>query len=216
MNNFLISRTAFSQFFWNQIGYGTPLAYGIEQELEALREKADYKTGSLSDQDVYDLGGIVRYFKPTAVCEIGTFIGRSTHTIAANMDSGIIWTCDMSNDLTLPAPLNPAVSIRQFPKTSSTQMLGRATNDKQKFDMFYIDGRLSIEDVEYIMACEEMKGALIVCDDFEGVEKGVANASVLMNALTQNGWEQTLIYPRGNHKTAVIMPFNKVQFVTQV
>ena len=215
MNDFLLSRTAFSQVFWNEIGMGRTLPYDIERQLEVLREKADYKTGSLSMTDIYDVSGLARYFKPTSVCEIGTFIGRSTHAIAQEMGAGTIWTCDVSNDLTLPAPGN-AVTIRQFPKTSSTEMLSKAVEAKQKFDMFYIDGRITERDVELLMACEDLTGSIIVLDDFEGVEKGVANASVLMNALSKSGWQQTLIYPRAHHKTAVILPFNRIRFVAQV
>jgi predicted O-methyltransferase YrrM len=212
MNDFKISRAAFSEFFWQQVGMGRSLPYGLGVELEELREQADYNTGSLSDEDVYDLSALVRYFEPTVVCEIGTFIGRSTHTIADNMKAGVIWTCDGSNALDLPAPENKNVTIRQFKKTSSTEMFAKAMTERQKFDLFYIDGRLSQRDIELMAECVDFTRAVIVLDDFEGVEKGVANASMLLSSVAA---DFTLIYPKPGRKTAVLLPFTRIRFVPQ-
>ena len=213
MKDFQISRANFSHFFWDTVGSGSLITRDIEETLEDLRKEADYNTGSLSDEDVYDLTAIVRYFKPTSVAEVGTFIGRSTHAIAQSMDSGQIWTCDFSNDLKLPPPTNGAVSIRQFPKTGSTDMLAKAIAEKQHFDLFYIDGRLTERDAELMDECQDPKGSVIVLDDFEGVEKGVANASMLLNTMAGGC---TLVYPRARGKTAVLLPFSRVRFVPQV
>lgn len=216
MNNFQISRAAFSEFFWEQIGMGRPLPYTLGKQLEQLRDQADYKTGSLSDEDVYDLSAIVAYFKPESVCEIGTFIGRSTHTIADNMDRGTIWTCDASNAIDLPAPEKEGVTIQQFKKTASTEMLTKAVEKRHTFDFFYLDGRLTERDVEAMSRCNQLGAAVIVLDDFEGVEKGVANASVLLNEMAYINTPATLIYPKPERKTALIVPFSRIKFVAQV
>lgn len=212
MNDFKISRAAFSEFFWQQVGIGRSLPYALGQQLEELRAQADYNTGSLTDDDIYDLSALVRYFEPTVVCEIGTFIGRSTHTIADNMKAGVIWTCDGSNALDLPAPENKNVTIRQFKKTSSTEMFAKAMTERQKFDLFYIDGRLSQRDVELMADCMYNR-SVIVLDDFEGVEKGVANASMLLSSVAA---DFTLIYPKLERKTAVLLPLERIRFVRQV
>lgn len=212
MKDFQIPRSEFSRFFWDLLGSGTYMIKELEEALEDLRDDADYKTGSISEKDVYDLTAIVSYFRPESVCEIGTFIGRSTHAIAQSMGAGSIWTCDISNSIDLPAPVN-AVTIRQFKKTSSTDMLKEAVKKQQQFDLFYIDGRISSEDVDLMAKVSPPKDPIMILDDFEGVEKGVANASILLSTIASG---YTLIYPRAHHKTAVLLPFSRLRFVTQV
>lgn len=210
MKDFLISRAEFSDFFWSQVGMGRSLQYALGQQLEELREQADYNTGSLTDEDIYDLSGLIRLFQPATVCEIGTFIGRSTHAMASSMKAGTIWTCDSSNALDLPPPEN-AVTIRQFKKTNSTDMFGKAMAEKMRFDLFYIDGRLVQRDAELMGECMDAR-SIIVLDDFEGIEKGVANASLLLNSVAAGC---TLIYPKPGRKTAVLLPFTRIRFVPQ-
>lgn len=211
MNDFKISRIAFSDFFWERIGYGKPLTIAQEAACQALTEQADYKTGSLSENDVWDVSALALAFKPATVCEVGTFVGRSTYALANGMNAGTIWTCDSSNALDLPAPGN-AVTIRQFKKTNSTDMFAKAMVERQKFDMFYIDGRLTQRDAELMGECMDER-SIIVLDDFEGVEKGVANASMLLNTVA-GGY--TLVYPKPGRKTAVLLPYSRIRFVPQV
>lgn len=210
MNDFKISRAAFSDFFWMQIGYGAPLSSSQENACQALTEQADYKTGSLHKNDVWDVSALTRYFGPRTVAEVGTFVGRSTYALANGMGEGLIWTCDSSNALDLPEPGN-GVTIRQFQKKPSHDMFAKAMVEKIRFDLFYIDGRLSQRDIDLMPECMATD-ALFVLDDFEGVEKGVANASVLLNTFTQ----YTLVYPKQGHKTAVLLPFSRLRFVPQL
>lgn len=217
MNDLLIPRSKFSEFFWQVLEPKRnmwPVSYALLEELDALRAQADYNTGSLSQDDICDLHNIVAYFKPARVAEIGTFIGRSTMAMAYAMDGGEIWTCDASNDLKLPE--HPNTRIRQFPKTNSIGMLDKAAVEKVQFDLVYIDGRITEQDVKMIIAREPIGGSIMVLDDFEGIEKGVSNAALLLNGLTGNGWQQTLIYPRRGGKTALILPFSRLKFVNQV
>ena len=218
MNDLMISRDKFSKFFWDDLidrsyYFQSP---ELTRSLEALRIDADYATGSLNAGDCQDVHAVFSYFKPRTVAEIGTFIGRSTHAIASALDAGDIWTCDASNALDLPAPAKPNVTIRQFKKQTSTQMLKIAQQEGMRFGAFYVDGRLSEEDVELMFSVTNFDGGVIVLDDFEGIEKGVANASMIMNAAAKAGGTMALIYPREGGKTAVMLPFTKIRFVPQV
>lgn len=211
MNDFKIPRIAFSDFFWERIGFGKPLTSAQESACQALYDQADYKTGSLAEHDVWDVSALASAFRPATVCEIGTFVGRSTYALATGMGAGLIWTCDASNALDLPSPGN-AVTIRQFKKTNSTAMLETAIAEKQRFDLFYVDGRITAQDCDLIGECMNDR-SIIVLDDFEGVEKGVANASILLNSIASGC---TLIYPKPGRKTAVLLPFSRIRFVPQV
>lgn len=212
MNDFKIPRIAFSDFFWERIGFGKPLTSAQESACQALTDQADYKTGSLAEHDVWDVSALASAFRPTSVCEIGTFVGRSTYALANGMGAGLIWTCDASNALDLPSPGNATI-IRQFKKTNSTAMLETAIAEKMYFDLFYIDGRITAQDCDLMSEVSTLAGSIFVLDDFEGVEKGVANASILLNSIASGC---TLIYPKPGRKTAVLLPFSRIRFVPQV
>ena len=211
MNELKIPRSQFSKLFWDLIPPAAcPTSHSTLEELEGLRAQAAYKTGSLSDRDRYEVYALSRYFKPTMVAEVGTFIGRSTFAIADGMDGGTIWTCDASNDLKLPT--HQTVKIHQFPRKASTEMLLAAIAKQVKFNLFYIDGRLSQRDVALMGECMDEDGAVIVLDDFEGVEKGVSNAAMLLNEFQH----YSLMYPNYGGKTAVMVSPKLIQFVPQV
>lgn len=210
MNPININRKTLSEIIWKQIeGRGRGLG-DLFRKLDELRKEADYNTGSLDKRDVEDLQDVVFHFRPTVVAEVGTFIGRSTMAIAHSMDEGgTIYTCDVSNDIKLPEVTGG--TIVQYPKTSSATMFADLVENLNVFvDMFYIDGRLSPCDIGFIQKLIHPK-TVFVLDDFEGVEKGVANATLLMQHLT--GY--ALIYPRWNGKTAILMPGSLLQFTAQ-
>ena len=204
-----INRKTLSELVWKQIeGRGRGLGE-LFRKLDELRDEADYDTGSLNEGDVQDLQDVVFHFRPTAVAEVGTFIGRSTMAIAHSMDEGgTIYTCDVSNDIKLPEVTGG--TIVQYPKKSSTDMFEDLLKQKVKVDLFYIDGRLSPKDIRLILELMHNK-TVFVLDDFEGVEKGVGNAMLLMQYLT--GY--ALIYPRWNGKTAILIPATLLQFTAQ-
>ena len=209
MNPININRKTLSEIIWKQIeGRGRGLG-DLFRKLDELREEADYNTGSLDKRDVEDLQDVVFHFGPKTVAEVGTFIGRSTMAIAHSMDvGGTIYTCDVSNDIKLPEVTGG--KIVQYPKKSSTDMFEDLLKQKVKVDLFYIDGRLSPKDIRLIQELMHNKTVLVL-DDFEGVEKGVGNAMLLMQHLT--GY--ALIYPRWNGKTAILMPGSLLQFTAQ-
>lgn len=206
MNPVRINRMTFSPLIWSVLSKEiTPYLLRDDGELIA---QADYQTGSLGEGDCAELRGIVRHFDPKVIAEVGTYIGRSTRAMASGMSGGVIYTCDASNDIKLPDLYGGAVE--QFPKQTSTQMFKTLLERDVKVDLFYIDGRLSGEDTD--LMANLSRNAVIVLDDFEGVEKGVANASLLLATQFKG---HILVYPRQSGKTALMLPQAAVQFVTQ-
>ena len=146
-------------------------------DLEKLRSIADYNTGSISLSSAFSLFLLVKHFKPMRILEIGTFIGKSTISMASAMEEftnkGEIFTCDASNEIKLPYVGN--TKIIQFMKQDSTKMLECLTG---KFDLLFIDGRIKNSDTKLILNLITDK-SIIIFDDFEGIEKGVANLMLL-------------------------------------
>ena len=206
MNPIRINRMAFSPVIWAVLSKEiTPYILRNDEELVA---QADYKTGSLGDEDCAELRGIVRHFKPKVIAEVGTYIGRSTRAMADGMSGGVIYTCDASNDIKLPDLYGGAVE--QFPKQTSTQMFTTLVERGVQVDLFYLDGRLAGADTD--LMANLSRDAVIVLDDFEGIEKGVANASLLLSTQFAG---HILVYPRPSRKTALLLPQSAVQFVAQ-
>ena len=120
---------------------------------------------------------------------MGTFIGRSTVSIAKAMNlngGGEIHTCDASNQIDIDQC--PPTKIVQYKKQTSTQMLSSLSG---KFDFAFIDGRLNDSDIA-LMANLLAKDAVLVLDDFEGTEKGVAN---LFNLRANSSFQQLFLIP---------------------
>src|SRR5687767_14330780 len=71
--------------------------------LDDLRAEADYNTGSISPVAAWSLYNVVRHFRPKRILEVGTFIGKSTMSMATALEDqkapGDIFTCDGSNDI---------------------------------------------------------------------------------------------------------------------
>jgi hypothetical protein len=190
--------------------------------LEALRSQAAYNTGSIAFAAGWCLYSLVRHFRLTRALEVGTFIGKSTVSMASAMDDGgcpgEIFTCDMSNALDLPWA--GQTTIRQFPSASSTQMLAQLEGS---FDLAFLDGRLQADDLphmERLMAPD----AIIALDDFEGIEKGVANLSRLRGLAKFKG--HALVYPpptamlkrfglTSYSLTAVLLPASRFEIAAQ-
>lgn len=232
MNPLRVKRAAFSRFVWEEIlEFAEQKAWRREQlaraneTLDELREHADYNTGTLSLSASWCTFAIAEYFRPKTVVEVGTFIGRSTTAMAWGMQphhaDAIIYTCDGSNDITLPvfSRYTNSGRIKQYPKTMAREMFEELLKSKVKADLAYLDGRLSPAEIRLL---EEITapGAVIVLDDFEGCEKGVANAMQLVKP------DSILVYPperellrsyglRDACSTGLIVPGSRLQFVAQ-
>lgn len=143
---------------------------------EATRAEMDYNTGSISFAAALLLYIATRNLRPAQVFEVGTFIGKSTLAMALaidrNANGGRIFTCDGSNDFRLPQIAT--CEIVGFPRTRSTGALLELLTAGARLDFLHIDGRVSAEDLELVERLAD-PGVVIALDDFEGMEKGVAN-----------------------------------------
>lgn len=194
------------------------------QPLEALRTAAEYNTGSISFATAWSLYSLVRFYRPRRIIEIGTFIGRSTVAMASALDDagveGEIFTCDLSNALTLP--WSGRSKLHQFQRASSTDMLRTLSGT---FDLVFIDGRLAPGDAVLLGDLITEK-TIIVLDDFEGMEKGVANLTQLRNKAVPTLARHLLIYPPSDalvaslgltsgSLTALMIPLSAFAFASQ-
>jgi len=191
MNSLQIGRRRFSELFWNIVdekveNYPHTTITDVISTQQSLRVDADYNTGSLGYDDAIELYKLVRFFAPTVIAEVGTFIGVSTTVMSFAAPLKKIYTCDMSNHITLDIHRD----VIQYHKQTSTQMFKDLAEKEVKVDLVYLDGRLSP-------------------DDFEGIEKGIANALMLEHP------SRVLIYPRRDNKTAVSLPVGLIQLVPQ-
>lgn len=182
-----ISTRLLSEAVWKKLFEASASRYLEKQQeffrlmasLEALRGQAAYNTGSITTAAAWSLYALAHYFGPRRMLEVGTFIGKSTLALALGADdagTGIdLHTCDMSNQLTLPRASKCA--IRQYPGKSSTAMLAEIAAQERAdgpFDLLYLDGRLQAQDFP-LLAQICSPDLVVALDDFEGVEKGVAN-----------------------------------------
>ena len=185
MKPFNLSSRLFAKVFWEGILQSTDQWAKEHQELSAqlgnlekLRNLADYNTGSITNCAAWSLYSLTRYFQFSRAIEIGTFIGKSTYSIAQAMEAtnarqAEIFTCDQSNEIKIP--WDGETKIFQFPKISSTDMLRQLTG---KFDFCFFDGRLSDVDLNLLDNLIDTN-SVIALDDFEGTEKGVINLLTL-------------------------------------
>ena len=212
MNNLQISSRQFSKLFWESIckehfmypGKVDELLKKLKQ-LEYLIDQATYKTGSISSVSGLILYYLTKYFQPEKILEVGTYIGKSTISMAYAMDenktkNSYIATCDVSNDIKLPWKGN--TKLNQYRSSTSTIMM---ENEKEKFDFIFLDGRLQKEDMKFLdKLCHEK--TIFVLDDFEGIEKGVVNLMALKNI--PNFKRYFLISPPSSSFLEKINPFS--------
>jgi predicted O-methyltransferase YrrM len=196
------------------------------QPCEATRAKMAYNTGSISPTTGIALYALARRLAPRTVFEIGTFIGKSTVAMALGMEDagvrdGAIHTCDMSNDFHLQHA--GTTRIAGYPRKGSTQALTEAAAAGAQVDLFHFDGRLAEADIA-LLGRLARPGAVFALDDYEGSEKGVANASLLKATPALRG--HVLAYPPdrellrgfGLHSrclTAVLLPAALFGFTAQ-
>ena len=185
MNTINLSVRIISEIFWKIIFSEDELITSSIKtklfddliNLEKLRGQADYNTGSIGLTQAYSLYLFLKHFKPEKIIEVGTFIGRSTLSMANAVDTysdiGEIHTCDMSNNILLP--WKGKTNIKQYPNTKSLEMLKELNGE---FDLIFLDGRISDEELELLENLISQK-TIIILDDFEGMEKGVMNLTKL-------------------------------------
>lgn len=209
MNTLQIGRARFSEIFWTIIDGKVDMQWHeieqIIQQQQVLRAQADYNTGSLNDEDAAEVYRLVKFFKPDTIAEVGTFIGVSTRAMRLAAPSAEIYTCDVSNQIQV---YPDDTKLYQYPKKTSTEMFKHLVEMNKTIDLVYLDGRLGQDDFEPLSKLVHSE-TVFVLDDFEGVEKGVANAMML------EGTGRILIYPRQDKKTAVSLPLSIIKLVPQ-
>lgn len=196
-------------------------------ELESLRSLAQYNTGSIGVSAQLALFVLAHHWRPAKVLEVGTFIGKSTLSIALGAAAAgarcEIHTCDASNRFDLPAFAE--AKVVQYQGTGSTQMLSDVLADDGQgaFQLVHVDGRLQAGDYELLSRLLS-QDAIFALDDFEGGEKGVAN---LMNIRASGLFaKHLLLYPpndavRARYKlvdvctTALMVPIDCLHLTAQ-
>lgn len=195
---------------------------------ERTRAGMEYNTGSISLASALSLYALVRFVRPQTIFEIGTFIGRSTLSMAAAIDmngnEGRIYTCDGSNEARLPLE-KVKCAITTYSKTMSHDALNKFAQENRQIDLLHIDGRISAADMEIISRTTSPR-AIYALDDFEGIEKGVANWGLMRS----NPFfaRHSLVYPAdpklidqssggvvGRSITALAVPMESFRFSVQ-
>lgn len=199
MNTIHIPQRLLSVAFWASLERFGKAPLEAFKACEENRLRADNDTGSVTTEDAIALWRLARCFRPSVVVEVGTFIGRST--TALRLGSGAkVYTCDKDNDCF------QMEGVITHPKTSSTEMLKKIN---EKVDLFFLDGRISHEDVELI-AKLVTPDTVFVIDDFEGMEKGVHNVVKLSSVMKGN----VFIHPQDGG-LAVSLPSHMLAFSVQ-
>jgi hypothetical protein len=236
MNSLNINQSNFSTLFWKVI---LTARNGLQQEdfsslsskilsLQNLRNQADYNTGTISPKSALWLYFLTRYFNPSIIAEVGTFIGTSGLSMVKGVDSNKssvqLYSCDMSNSIDIPYEGQSKVEV--FKKSGSTQMFNQLKEREIIPDMFHIDGRLNQEDFPLLVDLK-VTDSIILLDDFEGIEKGVANAFAVSTLVKST---HVMIYPPkpedcfcndldelfpGTCTTAVFLPLKSLSFTRQ-
>jgi len=236
MKNIHINPSDLSLIFWNKIlnnAYLKQISFRSDffskiDSLDELRSQSTYNTGSISSTTAWLLFSICLYYKPQTILEIGSFIGKSTFSMAFAADTynkekeSEIYCCDYSNEIIFPKLTK--TKITQFHKTKSTLMF-RTIDKKIKIDLIHIDGRVQSKDFE-IMKDRISENTLIIFDDYEGIEKGTINWINLINNGVLSRDTHCLINPIQNQvaksyhliepsNTAVVIPISSLRFTPQ-
>lgn len=198
----------------------------LSTELESLRVKAKYNTGSVSQASMLLYAAVAAMTSPRDILEVGTFIGKSTMAMAIGAREKHrlvnVYTCDYSNDITLPAL--EGVNLIQYKLQTSTKMLTDYLKLSAAPGLVHLDGRVTREDVD-LLSRLHLANTTFLLDDFEGTEKGVLNAMLLQSLV---GKTHALIYPiedrtvrigsqlvRGRSSLACIYPRSLINLTAQ-
>lgn len=184
MNKIRLNRAKFSRVVWDNIFDHAEPYLQREQEFiqnklienEKWRGQAEYNTGSMSLGAMYTLYALSKFLKPVVAAEVGTFIGNSASAIVMGHNKVELHTCDYSNDIDIFPDRD---NIVQYRKKSSSDMFKAMMDEGKVVDLVFVDGRLAPSDIPMLekMATDT---TVIALDDFEGIEKGVANLALLL------------------------------------
>jgi len=196
MKKLWLSEKMIAHAFWRELVCSTYKDEALADSKKIARvtvplvDKFPSVAGSISIDSGMFLWLLGKYFSPERICEIGTYIGRSTLAMAFGSAKTVqnIYTCDGTYDCMKFAELDMSFAneykvdaikkIEYFGKTMSTVMLQHLDENNISPDMVFIDGRIGADDCKILTKiCSE--DCIFVLDDFDGVEKGVLNAVML-------------------------------------
>lgn len=203
MKKLWLSESMISRAFWQELEASSKVAEARKDSQEVanltspLVDRFPSVAGSISLDSSFYLWLLTKYFSPKNICEVGTYIGRSTLIMLAASGENLerIYTCDGTYDCMdfslldgCNLPDSKTINrkkISYFGKTMSTEMLEKIREQNFKIDFCFIDGRITNEDCVLL---EQLftDDAVIVIDDFEGVEKGVVNVMMLRNKFSRH------------------------------
>jgi predicted O-methyltransferase YrrM len=185
----------------------------IMLQAEARRVRADYDTGSITEQEAVSLCALAEYLKARSVIEVGTFIGTSTEALAAARTVEKVYTCDVSNDC-----LPQTAAIKTFPRLRSTDMLRwLVAHLPQQADLCFFDGVLSAEDVALLARVTHPRTVYALHDYNYGPKirrkggavyletvprKGIGNAALLQPRLSKH----VIVEPAEGTTLALLVP----------
>jgi predicted O-methyltransferase YrrM len=219
---FYLSEHQLSITFWNSIEAITSKSNINSWVNEAITQSNHYRglmtiqTGSISIDSMLDLHSIARYFQSSRIFEIGTYIGRSTLSLAGGSGEALnyIYTCDYSNDSWKP-PSSIRDKINYFGKKSSSDVIAVIKSEGKKFDTVYVDGRLNEYDLANLTTITT-PDVIFILDDFEGTEKGVQNAFNLRNVYRNHLLIRPIISELNQRRnTAVLIPSSVISLTRQ-
>lgn len=146
---------------------------------------------STSDADCFFLALLVKKFRPINILEIGTFVGKSTYSIAcAAKDNKLKFNID-TVDIQKKVIKNKFRKFRQikFHNGHSSQILPKL---KKKYDLIFIDANLDeLTAAEIKKKCK--KTTLIVLHDFcPPVDKGIYDLFYLSKSMKFIYYEPTI------------------------
>ena len=196
MNKLFLSELMIANSFWKAIQnshfsrQAESDARLIAEATYPLVEEFPTEAGSISVESAKLLWLITRYFSPKIIIEVGTYIGRSSLAMGFGGYSSLqkLHTCDGTFDnldfnrfKEICGSINKhnlISKISYYGKTFSTDMLTKIKERGEKADLIFIDGRISPEDCNLLQQVTS-ETCVYILDDFQGVEKGVANAMLL-------------------------------------
>jgi predicted O-methyltransferase YrrM len=219
---FYLSERQLSLTFWSSIeaitSKSSPNSWLSETIIQSNHHRSlmAIQTGSISIDSMLDLYSTARYFQSSRIFEIGTYIGRSTLSLAsgAGLNLDFVYTCDLSNDTWTP-PTTFKDKISYFGKKSSSDTIATIKSEGKRFDTVYVDGRLNEYDLANLTTITT-PDVIFILDDFEGTEKGVQNAFNLRNVYRNHLLIRPVISDLNQRRnTAVLIPSSVISLTHQ-
>jgi hypothetical protein len=175
--------------------YGTEIVDRTEEfqsEIDLLRTRAaakfsniriaaDGKTAGTVDMSDYRLlYGLVRFFKPRNIFEIGTWIGTSAMIMSEAViknGHGHVYTCDRNSHYSLPGKYDDIITkVNEFSDTAIDHFPGN-----ERIDFIFADGSLNSSTVKKLINRSNERVIFVTHDYQTPDEKGVLNLILFLH-----------------------------------